>query len=165
MPTESEDLQKQYDLLKLFTERQQTEATLHWSRNSYFLVVMSILFLALGQRSVENLHQLASFQVLISILGMALSVIWLLIQDRSSRYINYYKKEARKLAELTNTTDVYPEKLGGFEMRHLAYVLPLVFLAIWLLFLYIILINSFSFPMLAAAIQYLQQILGWSCLV
>ena len=140
MPTESGDLET---LIRL-QERQQSEATLHWSRNSYFLVVMSILILAFGQKSVENLGQLALFQALISILGVALSVVWLLIQYRSSRYILYYKDEARKLAKSTDTTDVYPEKLGGIEMRQLAYALPVVFLVIWFAFSAIVLINLSS---------------------
>jgi len=128
MSTESEDLSR----LKLFTERQDSEAKLHWSRNSYFLVVMSILILAFGQKPVENLFQLALFRALIAILGVALSSVWLLIQHRSSKYVLYYKTEARRLAKLTNTIDVYPEKLGGIEIRKLAYVLPVVFLSIWL---------------------------------
>ena len=130
MSTESEDLSR----LKLFTERQDAEAKLHWSRNSYFLVVNSILVLAFGQKPVEDLFTLAIFQALISILGVALSLIWLLIQHRSSKYILYYKTEARKLAKLTNTPEVYPEKLGGIEMRKLAYILPVVFSIIWLAF-------------------------------
>jgi hypothetical protein len=128
---------KQDDLekLKLFRERQDAEATLHWSRNSYFLVIMSILFVAYGQKPAEG-SQLASFQVLIAILGAILSVIWLLIQDRSSQYTLYYKQKARKYAELTNTTDLYPRNLGrSIEMRKLAYFLPLSFLAIWVVFI------------------------------
>ena len=137
MSTESEDLSR----LKLFTERQHSEATLHWSRNSYFLVVMSILILAFGQKPVESLFQLALFQAIIAILGVTLSLVWLLIQHRSSKYVLYYKTQARRLAKLTNTTDVYPEKLGGIEMRKLAYVLPVVFFLIWLAFLVTVLVN------------------------
>jgi len=131
MSEKSEDLNK----LKLFTERQDAEARLHWNRNSYFLVVMSILILAFGQKPVENLFQLELFRTLIASLGIALSVVWLLIQYRSSQYVLYYKNNARRLAKLTNTPDVYPEELGGIEIRKLAYVLPIVFLLIWLAFL------------------------------
>jgi len=137
MSTESEDLSQ----LKLFTERQHSEASLHWSRNSYFLVVMSILILAFGQKPVENLFQLALFRALTAILGAALSVIWLLIQHRSSKYILHYKTEARKLAKTANITDVYPKELGGIEMRKLAYALPVAFLAIWLAFLATVLVS------------------------
>lgn len=123
----SEDLER----LKLFKMRQETEATLHWSRNSYFLIAMSILFVAFGQKPVEGSFQLASFQVLIAFLGATLSFVWLLIQHRSSKYILYYKTEARKYAAKTHTSDIYPEKLGGIEMRKLAYILPIAFLVIW----------------------------------
>jgi len=44
------------DMLRIFTNRQDAEANLHWSRNSYFLVVMSILILAYGQKPVENIY-------------------------------------------------------------------------------------------------------------
>jgi len=131
MSKESDDMSR----LKLFTERQDAEAKLHWSRNSYFLVVMSILIVALGQKPVENASQLASFRILVAILGLALSFVWLLIQHRSSKYILYYKTEARKLAKSTKTPDIYPEKLGGIEIRKLAYVLPIVFLFIWAAFM------------------------------
>ena len=130
--------------LKMFTERQDAEARLHWSRNSYFLVVMSILFVAYGQKPVEDLFQLASFQTLIAVLGAILSIIWLLIQHRSSKYILHYKSEARKYASLTHTPDVYPPALGGIEMRKLAYFLPISFLIIWSAF--IILRVPFFFP-------------------
>jgi hypothetical protein len=135
--SESEDLSR----LKLITDRQDSEAKLHWSRNSYFLVVKSILILAFGQQAVENTFQLALFRILITILGVALSVIWLLIQYRSSQYILYYKNEARRLSKLTKTIDVYPEKLGGIEIRKLAYALPAAFLVIWIAFLALVLIN------------------------
>lgn len=128
MSAESEDMKK----LKLFTDRQDSEAKLHWSRNSYFLVVMSILILAFGQKPVENSLQVASFRTLIAVLGGALSFVWLLIQYRSSQYTLYYKTEARRLAKLTNTKDVYPVELHGIEIRKLAYALPVVFLLVWL---------------------------------
>jgi len=137
MSKEIEDINR----LKLFTERQDAEAKLHWSRNSYFLVVMSILILAFGQKPVESSSQLLLFRALVAILGATLSLVWLLIQHRSSKYILYYKTEARKFAKLTNTPDVYPEKLGGIEIRKLAYVLPIVFILIWLAFLVILLAN------------------------
>jgi hypothetical protein len=75
--------------------------------------------------------------MLISLLGTFLGVIWFLIQHRSSKYILYYKSEARKLAKTTNNIEVYPEKLGrSIEMRKLVYFLPLSFLVIWIAFIY-----------------------------
>jgi hypothetical protein len=128
--TNTDDLEK----LKLFRARQDAEATLHWSRNSYFLVVISILFVAYGQKPVEGV-QLVQFQMLIAALGATLSFVWLLIQHRSSKYVLYYKTQARVYAEKTATPDVYPKDLGGIEMRKLAYVLPLAFFAIWVTFI------------------------------
>ena len=52
--TENSSNEKQdndLEMLKLFRERQDAEATLHWSRNSYFLVVMSILLIARAAKS------------------------------------------------------------------------------------------------------------------
>lgn len=135
--SENSDSKKEIDLekLKMLRERQDAEATLHWSRNSYFLVVMSLLLVAYSQKPVEGI-QLAYFQMLISLLGVFLSTIWLLIQHRSSKYTLYYKSEARKCAKSTNDIEVYPEKLGrSIEMRKLAYFLPLSFLVIWVAFI------------------------------
>jgi hypothetical protein len=139
MSKESEDRDK----LKLFIEGQTSEAQLHWSRNSYFLVVMSILILAFGQTLVGNLSQLAWFRILISILGMGMSIVWLLIQDRSSRYIGYYKKQAQELAAPTRI-NMYPS-LPGLEMRLLAYSLPIMFFVIWLVFFGVV-VNLYFLP-------------------
>lgn len=139
MSEKSENLNR----LRLFTERQDAEAKLHWSRNSYFLVVMSILILAFGQKPVEDLFQLAIFRTLVAVLGCVLSFTWLFIQYRSSQYVLYYKSEARKLAKITNTPDVYPETLGGIEIRKLAYVLPLAFLFLWIAFIILMLTNPY----------------------
>jgi len=129
------NVDKLNDTLRLFTNRQDAEAKLHWSRNSYFLVVMSILILAYGQKPVENVYALRLFRIIISVLGIILSITWWLIQYRSSQYMLYYKKQARRFAKLVNAPDVYPEDLGGFEMRKLAYILPTAFLVIWVVFL------------------------------
>jgi len=123
------------DMLRIFTNRQDAEAKLHWSRNSYFLVVMSILILAYGQKPVENMYALRLFRIIISGLGIVLSITWLFIQYRSSQYMLYYKKQARKFTKLVDAPDVYPEELGGFEIRKLAYILPIAFLVIWFAFL------------------------------
>jgi len=135
--SENPDTNKESDLekLKLLRARQDAEATLHWSRNSYFLVVNSLLLVAYSQKPVEGI-QLTYFQMLLSLLGAFLNFIWLLIQHRSSKYTLYYKSEARKCAKSTNNIEVYPEKLGrSIEMRKLAYFLPLSFLVIWVAFI------------------------------
>ena len=123
------------DMLRIFTNRQDAEVNLHWSRNSYFLVVMSILILAYGQKPVENIYALTWFRIIISFLGIILSITWLFIQYRSSQYMLYYKNQARKFTKLVDAPDVYPKELGGFEIRKLAYILPIAFLVIWAAFL------------------------------
>ena len=112
--------------LKLYQDIQQSEAKNHWTRNSCFLVFEGFLILALSQ------FKITSFQVLIGIFGIALSVAWLLIQDRSSRYIKHWKQEAQKLRDSENIPDIYPKNLGGVEMRIVAYVLPIIFILFWL---------------------------------
>ena len=135
MSTVDKPSKDDFEKLEFFTKRQDDEARLHWSRNSYFLVVISILFVAYGQKPVEDLFQLVSFQILIAALGAVLSIIWLLIQHRSSKYVLYYKSESRRYAKATNTPDVYPQDLGGIEMRKLAYFLPISFLIVWSAFI------------------------------
>jgi hypothetical protein len=127
MSTEQEQNMKALELIK---GRQESEANLNWSRNSYFLVVMSLLTLAYTQKPVDNALQLTIYQSLIAGIGVFLSIIWLLIQHRSSQYISYYKTEAQRLAKLTNTPDLYPPSLKGFEMRKLVYFLPIAFLVV-----------------------------------
>jgi len=128
MNDNSDILQK----LKLYEDIQQSEAKNHWTRNSCFLVFEGFLILALSQ------FNMISFQVLIGIFGVILSVAWLLIQDRSSRYIKHWKQEAQNLRVSEKIPDIYPKDLGGIEMRKVAYVLPIIFILFWLLVIIIV---------------------------
>lgn len=134
-PEQENDSQQNMKALELIKGRQECEANLNWSRNNYFLIVMSLLTLAYTQKPVDNVLQLTLYKVLIASIGVFLSSIWLLIQHRSSQYILYYKTEARKLSELTKTPDFYPRNLKGFEMRKLVYFLPIAFMIILTIFI------------------------------
>jgi len=48
--------------LELVVKRQESEATLNWSRNSYFLVVLSLLTLAYSQNPAANIVQLTFYK-------------------------------------------------------------------------------------------------------
>ena len=123
--------------LELVVKRQESEATLNWSRNSYFLVVLSLLTLAYSQNPAANIVQLTFYKILISSAGVFLGIVWLLIQRRSSSYIDYYKKQANILSEKTHTMMFYPPKevVKGFEMRKLVYCLPIGFILLLSLFI------------------------------
>lgn len=124
--------------MKMFVERQDNEATLHWSRNSYFMVVISILTVAFSQKPVTDPYQLALFHGFVALLGLTLSVVWLLIQYRSSSYVVYYKTNASNLARELGVPDPYSKtEIKGIEMRILAYFLPLAFLVFWSVLLYV----------------------------
>lgn len=114
--------ENQFDMakLKVITDRQQSEASLHWTRNNIFLICSSILLLAFSQ-----FHQ-QPLQIAIAALGFVINLAWLLIQYRSSKYIQHYKAEAQKIMP-----DIYPKDLKGIEMRLVAFVFPIAFMAIW----------------------------------
>jgi len=118
---------KQYEeKLKILVGIQQSEAGLNCARNNYFLIVASILIVALSQ--FNN----SIFMLFISALGLALSAAWLLTQYRSSQYMIYWKSESQKISNDGGLPNIYPEKLKGLEMRRILYILPLSFLAFWL---------------------------------
>ena len=124
--------------LKIFVDIQQSEAGLNCSRNNYFLIVASILILALSQ---FNNPVFVSF---ISLLGLALSAAWLLIQYRSSQYMRYWKDEAQKISKTGNLPYIYPDSVKGIEMRRILYILPFSFLIFWLaIFLISVIYPSF----------------------
>jgi hypothetical protein len=140
MSSDAEQVNEPVDykaVMQLFVNRQESEATLNWSRNSYFLVVLSLLTLAYSQNPVQNAIQLVYYKILISFAGMFLAVAWLLIQRRSSSYIDYYKKQANILSEKAHCPLFYPTKgvVKGFEMRHVVYCLPIVFIVLLALFI------------------------------
>jgi hypothetical protein len=57
--------------------------------------------------------QLVQFQILIAALGVTLSIVWLLIQHRSSKYVLYYKTQARKYAKKTSFLVPFHAYSGG----------------------------------------------------
>jgi hypothetical protein len=127
------EIQPDLESLKLISQMQQSEASIHWSRNNIFLVCSSILLLALSQfKQVE-------LRILVSVLGIVLNFAWLLIQYRSSKYILHWKIEYRRLqAQSANIPDVFPQQLRGIEMRKIAFILPIAFMVIWALFLFFV---------------------------
>ena len=102
---------------ELFSEALRYESQLHWQRNSYFLVVVSIFLLAFSQFHNQ------SFQILVSLFGFVLSFVWLLIVYRSDKYIEYWKSNIREIEKRLKFTSIYPETLSGIEIRKLAYAL------------------------------------------
>ncbi len=105
---------------------QQTEVSLHWKRNGFFLLSSSILLVALSQFQV--LLVVAAFGVL----GFVLNLLWLFIQYRSSEYVKYWKKEINRLEKESNSnTSIFNPDVKGFEMRLVALALPIPFLLIW----------------------------------
>lgn len=111
--------------IKMYKDGLENETQLHWKRNSYFLVSSSILLVVLG------LLEVGILQFFLGVLGIILNVVWLVIQDRSSRYIGYWKKQISELRESMSDFDIYPKGLPGVQMRYLGYILPLPFIAIW----------------------------------
>lgn len=110
-----------------YVEMQKHEADLHWQRNSYFLVTMSLFLLTLSQFKEDW-----RIRFVVSFLGLIISIVWLLINDRSSRYIGYWKQEAQKFG---GEVDIYSPKVGGIQMRYLAYIMPITFTLLWLILL------------------------------
>lgn len=121
---------KDEEWIRLLNKRQHDEADLHWKRNGFFLLSSSILLVALGQ------FHIPSIAIAFAIMGLGMNTIWLLIQYRSSEYIRWYKSKVKELEKkVTNPPEIYPENIGGKEMRKLAMLLPLPFLFIWGVFL------------------------------
>jgi len=112
------------DKLRLFENKLEHETTLHWQRNNYFLVTMSLFLLSISQFSVRMVS------IFIGFLGLAISIVWLLVNQRSSGYIGYYKQEIQKF---NKEADLYPKNIRGFQIRHLAYFLPIAFIIVWVM--------------------------------
>lgn len=110
----------------MYKDGLENETKLHWQRNSYFLVSSSILLVVLGLSKEEY------FRIALGVLGITINVIWFIIQDRSSRYVGYWKKEISKLKDAIKDFDIYPKNLGGIQMRYLGYFLPLPFIIVWI---------------------------------
>ncbi|MCJ7456976.1 hypothetical protein MUP07_09615 [Candidatus Bathyarchaeota archaeon] len=119
--------QDQSETLKRLNETMRSEGQLHWQRNNYFLVAASILLVALSQFRDQT-----AIQSLVSALGFVLSLAWLLINHRSSKYIEYWKKKMRELEKQMGQVSIYDECVGGIEMRKVAHVPPIAFLVLWL---------------------------------
>ena len=117
--------------LQMYKDGLENETQLHWKRNHYFLVSSSILLVVLGLLRDETFH------LYLGILGVVMNGVWFAIQDRSSRYIGYWKKKISELEEKIDTFSIYPKDLGGIQMRYLGYILPIPFFLIWLVVIWI----------------------------
>jgi hypothetical protein len=104
---------------------EQNEVTAHWARNSYFLVVASLLLVALSQFKVQVI------QVLIGASGLTLSLVWVVIQDSSSRYLKHWNGVIYDLGKSAGLPPFYDSKGRKIPIREVAYVLPLPFVALW----------------------------------
>lgn len=111
--------------LQVFIGMQQNEVTAHWARNSYFLVVVSLLLVGLSQFKVQII------QVLIGVSGFSLSVVWLLIQDSSSRYLKHWNGVIYELGKEAGLPPFYAASGRKIPIRVVAYVLPLPFVVLW----------------------------------
>ncbi len=111
---------------------QQSEARLHWQRNNMFLIVSSILLLSLSQFNDKII------QLFISISALVLNIGWLLIQWRSSSYIKVWKNEAKKLEQKYKIAPIFSRKIRGIQMRHIVYILPLIFIFLWIIIIIIL---------------------------
>ena len=122
---------------KFLKEAQEKEAELHWKRNGFFLLTSSILLLALSR--LPDLTLNLSF----GILGLFLNFIWVGIQHRSSEYIKNYKNQVKALT-IDGTPESYSAKIGGYEMRKLAFLLPFPFIMIWMIIMIQSLLKLFT---------------------
>ena len=96
--------QDQNETLKRLNDTLRSEAELSWQRNSYFLVVSSILLLAFSQFQKQM-----AVQIFVSLLGTVLSLVWILIGYRSSKYVQYWKLKIRELEKQVGQASIYPE--------------------------------------------------------
>lgn len=115
---------------------QQSEANLSCSRNNYFIVVTSLLILAISQFNNNVL------KLICCCLGFAISISWLLTHDRSSKYTKYWKSIEKKLSQQMNRDSVYPDSIGGFEMRKILFILPISFVIFWIVLILYTLFSS-----------------------
>ena len=123
MPEDSDpDLEK----LKIFMQLQQNEINYHWSRNNYFLLMSSILLVALAQLKGRSL------ELFVGIVGLSLNSVWLLIQFNSNRYIKYWNAMMNEFGKKAGLPPFYSSKGLRIPVRAIVLILPLPFLALWI---------------------------------
>ncbi|MGA8858247.1 MAG: hypothetical protein WB643_13915 [Candidatus Bathyarchaeia archaeon] len=117
-----------------------SEAEIGWQRNTYYLVVASILLLALSQ-----FHGVPFVQLIIMSMGVVQSLAWLVVTHRSSEYLDHFKKETRKLETQLGHSHVYSLEVKGIETRQTHYLVPSAFLVLWFLMLVALLAGKLAF--------------------
>ncbi|MBP1928937.1 hypothetical protein J2741_001484 [Methanolinea mesophila] len=122
--------------IKMLVEIQQSESQLNCNRTNFFLLAISIVALTLTQ------VQMPLLQLAIVILGLLIALAWLLTQDRSSEYIKYWKNEVNQLSNKLEIPFIYPENIGGFQMRKVLYILPIAFTIFWIFMILLIAMNG-----------------------
>ena len=130
--SETTDLDRDIERLEIFIGRVEGEANFSWSRHNYFLLVTSALIVAFTQSPSSFPLNLSQFRGALALAGVATSIIWVLMHQRSSAYVKYYKEQAGLMGDKAKIPNPFPKTIGGVETRLLGFILPLAFLAFWI---------------------------------
>jgi hypothetical protein len=116
---------QEFEKLKFFTGLQQTEVGTHWTRNNYFLLISSILLVALSRFKTQTV------QILIGFLGLSLNAAWMLIQYESNRIIRNWNKLMADQGRKLGFPDFYPTAGRKIPVRKIATFIPIPFIVLW----------------------------------
>ncbi len=121
-----------------------TEVTLRWSRSQMFMIINSAMLSVIFTKD-------AGFWLLFlaSIFGMGMAAVWLMINQKSQQWVEYWQTRLAQIRheEEPTTVNVFigPEWDAinkGFTFHKLLTILPGVFTAVWIG----VLIFSFTRP-------------------
>ena len=116
------------------------ENSLDWTRTQFFLAANSAL-LAIGANSYARKPADATGLIapaVISILGLALSVIWTIAMSRSRKYSNRWKAVCIALEPLAFGDHEVHRNSPNLGLRKLARVTAALFIAVWSAALFIV---------------------------
>jgi hypothetical protein len=130
--SEDQELEK----LKFFAGLQQTEVSTHWTRNNYFLLISSILLVALSQFKTQIV------QILIGFLGLSLNISWLLIQYESNRIIRNWNELMANQGHKLGFPEFYPAAGRKIPIRKISTFIPIPFIVLWVAVVILAVLNK-----------------------
>lgn len=114
---------------------QQSEAKLHWQRNNIFLIVTSIMMLAMSQ------FESKLYQIAIAMSALFLNIVWFLIQYSSNILIKKWIDQIQEIEKNLNIAKIFTGEPKGLPIRKLAYLVPLIFILLWIFITILLIFN------------------------
>jgi hypothetical protein len=136
------DKQIKIELLKIIHDHYKNDFTLYWTRSNFFLLLQVGLLSYFSSNYITEQDGVVFFRILISLVGLFLSIIWFLVLLTSTKWIDTWRN---KVVEIDNDINPYKSFSNGenivqssknklfqtFRPEIISNIMSLLFVCLW----------------------------------